>query len=70
MFTVHKEAKRTESPIWTTTVVTMELISEVFEDSVVSCNYKIIDLNTCFWWIEETTENVSIQSSFQTGSEL
>lgn len=60
MFTVHKEAKRRESPVCTKTVATMELISEVFVDSVVFCNYKIIDLNTCFWWTKETTENVSI----------
>lgn len=43
MFTVHKEAKRIASPICTKTM--MKLISEVFVDSVVFCNCKIIYLN-------------------------
>lgn len=51
MFTVHKEAKRMESSVYTKTVATMESISEVFVESAVFCIYKIIDLNTCFWWI-------------------
>lgn len=50
MFTVHKEAKRMESSVYTKTVAMMELISEVSVDSAVYSNYKIIYLNTCFWW--------------------
>lgn len=65
MFTVHKEAKRIESPICTKTM--MELISEVFVDRVVFCNYNIIDLNTCFCGLRKQQKTCRYKALFKLG---